>query len=120
LKRIALYSQRFLAAKGQILVKDGDVLTHLIVVVSGEAHYIRGGLRQVVGRDKEVGLEDLMSEGSLSSFFLSCITDCELVLVPRAQAVRIYKLRYRLDERESVQYKSRRATEYSVDKTPRK
>jgi CRP-like cAMP-binding protein len=41
LKRIALYSRRCLAAKGQILVKEGDVLTHLIVVVSGEAQYIR-------------------------------------------------------------------------------
>jgi hypothetical protein len=37
-------------------VKEGDILVHLIVVVSGEAYCIRNGNRQVVGRDKEVGL----------------------------------------------------------------
>jgi hypothetical protein len=32
--------------------------------------------------------------------------------VPRAQAVRLYKIKYRLEDKESVQFKSRRATEY--------
>lgn len=110
LKKMALYSKRCQGSKGQILVKEGDLLTHLIVVISGESYYIRGNQRQIIGKDKEIGLEDLMSESGRSDFFLSCMNECEFILVPRSQTIKLFKLKYKLDDKESVHYKSRRAT----------
>jgi hypothetical protein len=45
-------------------------------------------------------------------FMLSCMTDCELLVIPKIKAVNTFKLNYRLGLKNSGHLISRRTTEY--------
>jgi hypothetical protein len=52
------------------------------------------------------------SQESTTTTELVCLSDCEIMLIPKMHIIRSYKIKYRLEEKESGQLKSRRMTEY--------
>jgi hypothetical protein len=58
-----------------------------------------------------LGLNEILDENHFTSKSeLICLSDCELMLIPRIYIIKSYKIKYKLEDKESGELKSRRIT----------